>query len=48
MLFILGVVIMLVVVVVIRRLWVRGGVNAADLGSMSEQWLAEHRASRSP
>jgi hypothetical protein len=50
MLFIVGVVIVLVAVavVVIRRVRVRGGVNAADLGSMSEQWLAEHRASRSP
>ena len=27
------------------RMWVRRGVQAADLGWMSEQWLAQHRAS---
>jgi len=31
--------------VVIRKVRVPGGVNAANLGEVSEQWLAEHRAS---
>ena len=47
MLFIVGVVIVLVAVVIIPRMRVPGGVNAAHLGWMSEQWLAEHRASHS-
>ena len=47
MLFIVGVVIALVAVVILTRMRVPGGVNAAHLGWMSEQWLAEHRASRS-
>jgi hypothetical protein len=34
-------------VVVIPRLRVPGGVNSATLGWMSQQWLAEHRASHS-
>jgi hypothetical protein len=46
MLFIFGVVIVLIAVVVLR-MRVPGGVNAADLGWMSRQWLAEHRASHS-
>jgi hypothetical protein len=46
MLFIVGVAIVLVAVVSIPRMRVRGGVNA-HLGCMSEQWLAEHRASYS-
>jgi len=48
MLFIVGLVILSVAVVIIPRMRVPGGVNAAPLGSMSEQWLAEHRASHSP
>ena len=48
MLFIVGVVIALVAVVILTRMRVPGGVNAAHLGWMSEQWLAEHRASHSP
>ena len=47
MLFILGVVIVLVAVVIIPRMRLPGGANAAGLGWMSEQWLAEHRASHS-
>ena len=47
MLFIVGVIIALVAVVILPRMRVPGGVNAADLGWMSEQWLAEHRASHS-
>jgi hypothetical protein len=47
MLFILGVVILLIGIFIIPRLRVPGGVDAARLGWMSEQWLAEHRASHS-
>jgi hypothetical protein len=45
MLFTVGLVIALFAVVILPRMRVRGGVNAADLGWMSEQWLAEHRSS---
>jgi hypothetical protein len=45
MLFIVGIV--LIAVGIIPRMWVPGAVNSADLGWMSEQWLAEHRASHS-
>ena len=45
MLFIVGLVMMLIAVVVIPGTRVPGGVNSANLGWMSEQWLAEHRAS---
>jgi hypothetical protein len=45
MLFIVGVVVALVAVVSVPRMRAPGGVNAAQLGWMSEQWLAEHRAS---
>jgi hypothetical protein len=45
MLFIVGLVTALIAVIVIPRMRVPGGVNPASLGSMSEQWLAEHRAS---
>ena len=45
MLFIVGVVIVSIAVYMIPRMWVPGGVNSASLGWMSEQWLAEHRAS---
>jgi hypothetical protein len=47
MLFTLGVVVVLVAVVAIPRMRVPAGMNAAPLGWMSEQWLAEHRASHS-
>jgi hypothetical protein len=45
MLLIVGAVIMLIAIVIIARRRVPGGVNASTLGWMSEQWLAEHRAS---
>ena len=47
MLFIVGVGIVLIAVGIVPRMWVPGGVNSARLGWMSEQWLAEHRASHS-
>jgi len=47
MLFIVGIVIVLITVVIISRMRVPGGVKSANLGWMSEQWLAEHRASHS-
>ena len=47
MLFILGAVIVSIAVVIIPRMRVTGGMNAGTLGWMSEQWLAEHRASHS-
>ena len=47
MLFIVGFVIVLIAVVIVPRMRVPGGVNSASLGWMSEQWLAEHRASHS-
>jgi hypothetical protein len=46
MLFIVGVIV-LIAVVVIPRMRVPGGVNSANLGWMSERWLAEHRPSHS-
>jgi hypothetical protein len=47
MLFIVGVGIVLIAVGIIARMWVPGGVSSANLGWMSEQWLAEQRASHS-
>ena len=47
MLFIVGVVIASIAFVIIPRIRVPGGVNSTGLGWMSEQWLAEHRASHS-
>ena len=47
MLFIVGVVVVLITVVIIPRVRVPGGVNGSALGWMSEQWLADHRASHS-
>jgi hypothetical protein len=47
MLFIVGVVIAFTAVVIIPRMRVAGGVNSSNLGWMSQQWLAEHRASHS-
>ena len=46
MLFIVGVGIVLIAIGIIPRMWVPGGVNP-KLGWMSEQWLAEQRASHS-
>jgi len=46
MLFILGALVVLVAAVIIPGLRMAGGVNAADLGWMSDSWLAEQRASR--
>jgi hypothetical protein len=45
MLFIIGVVTVLVAGVIVPRMRLPGGVNSPNLGWMSEQWLAEHRAS---
>jgi hypothetical protein len=45
MLYIVGVIIVTAGVIILRRMRVPGGVNDAALGWMSEQWLAEHRAS---
>lgn len=45
MLFIIVVLIALTAVVISARLRVPGGVNPADLGWMSQRWLAEYRAS---
>jgi len=39
--------IVLISIGIIPRVWVPGGVKPANLGWMSEQWLAEHRASHS-
>jgi len=39
--------IVLIAVGIIPRMRVPGGVNSANLGWMSERWLAEHRASHS-
>jgi hypothetical protein len=41
-----GALLLLLGIVVIPKLRVPGGVNDKNLGWMSEQWLAEHRASR--
>jgi hypothetical protein len=46
MLLIVGVLTALIAAVMIPRMRVPGGVNHANLGWMSERWLAEHRASR--
>lgn len=45
MLFVVAVVIVSIAAAAIPRMRVPGGVNAARLGWMSEQWLAERRAS---
>ena len=44
---ILGAVIASITIVIIPRMRAPGGVNGSALGWMSEQWLAEHRASHS-
>lgn len=48
MLLILGVVIVSIATVVLSGMRLSGGENAGALGWMSEQWLADHRASHSP
>ena len=45
MLFIVGVVVVWIAVAIVPRMRLPGGVNSTNLGWMSEQWLAEHRAS---
>ena len=47
MFFIVGIVIAVSAVVIIPRMRGAGGVNSVNPGWMSEQWLAEHRASHS-
>ena len=47
MLLIVGTLIVLIAVVIIRRIRAPSA-NARTLGWMSEQWLAEHRASNLP
>jgi hypothetical protein len=42
-----GIVVVLVATAMIARMRVRRRVNGADLGWMSEAWLAAHRASQS-
>jgi hypothetical protein len=45
--FIVGLVTVMIAIVTIPRMRVPGSVDSANLGWMSEQWLAEHRASHS-
>lgn len=47
MLFIIGIAIASIAAVVLPRMRAPRGVNAVNLGWMSERWLAEHRASHS-
>ena len=47
MLFIVSLIIVWVAVVIISKMRLPGAVSAAPFGWMSEQWLAEHRASNS-
>jgi hypothetical protein len=47
MLLLIGVLITLAALLLIARARVPGGVNAGHLGWMSQQWLAEYRASHS-
>jgi hypothetical protein len=42
-----GIVVVVIATAMIARGRVRGGVNGADLGWMSEAWLTAHRASHS-
>lgn len=42
-----GIVVVFVAAAMIARMRVAGGTNGADLGWMSEAWLAAHRASQS-
>lgn len=45
MLLIIGILVTLTAGLVIVRVWVTGNVATPQLGRMSEQWLAEYRAS---
>jgi hypothetical protein len=45
MLLIIAILITLIAAVIIPRVRAPAAVNTAKLGGMSEQWLAEHRAS---
>ena len=45
LLLIIFLLITLIAVIVIARARVPGGVNTAQLGWVSQRWLAEHRAS---
>jgi hypothetical protein len=45
MLFFIAAGIALAAILIIARMRAPGGVNTGHLGYMSEQWLAEHRAS---
>lgn len=45
MLLIIGVLLTLIAVALIFRARVPGGVNAAQLGWVSQRWLADYRAS---
>ena len=47
LLFLVGLVIAVTAVVIIPRMRVPGGAYSVGLGWMSEQWIAEHRASPS-
>lgn len=47
MLLMVGAVVALIASAIVTRLRVSGGEGPSPLGSMSEQWLAEHRASHS-
>ena len=48
MLLIIGVLLAAIAAVIVYRTRVPGGVNDAQLGRISERWLAEHRASNQP
>jgi hypothetical protein len=45
MLFLVGVAILLIACGITHRMSAPGGAGSSDLGFMSEQWLAEYRAS---
>jgi len=47
MFFIIAAGIAIVAIAILTKMRAPGGVNTAHLGYMSEQWLAEHRASHS-
>lgn len=47
MLFTFGVVTVLIAVGLVHKMRMPGGIHSDELGSMSEKWLAEHRASHS-
>lgn len=47
MLLIVGVVMVLVAALIVTRMRLAGAVNSPNLGWMSDQWIAEHRASHS-